>query len=353
LKAGIHYLDVSMSLLAESLTGSGADLLALVESFSQRHMVVVGDLVADQFLSGSISRVSREAPVLILRHEETDTRPGGAANCAANLAALGARVSLVGAVGDDLTGVALLAKLGELGVDCHGVAVVPGAKTTTKVRVLAGQIHAARQQVLRIDHDDEPARVTGIDELLQSHLRTVAGTAGAIIISDYNYGVASAPMASAIRTAARAHEVPVLVDSRYRLLDFCGFTTATPNEDEVEQLLNRRLAGREEFASACEALRQELGCEALLVTRGSAGMILLEPEQPALQLEAIGSRQPVDVTGAGDTVIAAYALGLASGGSFASAATIANHAGGVVVMKKGTATLSPEELADSLARLSQ
>ena len=340
-----------MSLLAESPIGSRASLLALVESFSQRHIVVVGDLVADQFLSGSISRVSREAPVLILRHEETDTRPGGAANCAANLAALGARVSLIGAVGDDLTGDALRARLGDLGVDCAGVVVAAGAKTTTKVRVLAGQIHASRQQVLRIDYDDEPARSAGSDELLQSHVRSVAGTADAIIISDYNYGVASVPMASAIRTAAQLREVPVLVDSRYRLLDFCGFTTATPNEDEVEQLLNRRLAGAGEFTSACDALRQELNCQALLVTRGSAGMILLQPEQPALELEAIGSRQPVDVTGAGDTVIAAYALGLASGASFSSAAAIANHAGGVVVMKKGTATLSPEELADSLARL--
>lgn len=340
-----------MSLLAESPISNRADLLALVETFSQRHIVVVGDLVADQFLSGSISRVSREAPVLILRHEQTDTRPGGAANCAANLAALGARVSLIGAVGDDVTGAALLAKLSELGVDCHGVAVVPGAKTTTKVRVLAGQIHASRQQVLRIDHDDEPARSAGIDALLQSHLRSIAGTADAVIISDYNYGVASEPIAAAVRAAAEAREVPVLVDSRFRLLDFGGFTTATPNEDEVEQLLNRRLAGVEEFESAGDALRQQLGCEALLVTRGSAGMVLLQPEQQPLRLDAIGSRQPVDVTGAGDTVIAAYALGLASGSSFASAAAIANHAGGVVVMKKGTATLSTEELSDSLARL--
>lgn len=338
-------------MFAESTISNRTELLALVQTFSQRRIVVVGDLVADQFLSGSISRVSREAPVLILRHEETETRPGGAANCAANLAALGAQVSLIGAVGDDQAGCALLATLRSHRVDCDGVVVVAGAKTTTKVRVLAGQIHAARQQVLRIDHDTEPAGGDGIGKQLQVNFSSVVESNDAVIISDYNYGVASASMASTVRAEAEPRKLPVLVDSRYRLLEFGGFTTATPNEDEVEQLFNRRLTGVEEFEAACATLRQELDCQALLVTRGSEGMILLQREQPAWRLAAVGSRQPVDVTGAGDTVIAAYALGLASGASFPTAAVIANHAGGVVVMKKGTATLSVDELSASLTRL--
>lgn len=340
-----------MTLLVESTIGDRTNLLSLVETFTQRHVVVAGDLVADQFLSGSISRVSREAPVLILRHEETETRPGGAANCAANLAALGARVSLIGAVGDDLAGTALLTKLGGLGVDCDGVVVVPGGQTTTKVRVLAGQIHAARQQVLRIDHDNTPSHADGVAEKLLRRLSSTAGSADAVILSDYNYGVTTAEITSCVREISRERNIPVLVDSRYRLLDYRNFTSATPNEDEVEQLLNRRLASDVEFETGCGTLYRDLGCEALLVTRGSAGMILLQRDQEPVRLDAVGSRQPVDVTGAGDTVIAAYALGLASGASFVNAATIANHAGGVVVMKKGTATLSAAELSESLTKL--
>jgi rfaE bifunctional protein kinase chain/domain len=324
------------------------DLVSIVETFPRRQVVVVGDLVADQFLSGSISRVSREAPVLILRHEQTETVPGGAANCAANLAALGARVSLIGAVGDDAPGTSLLLKLEQAGVDTTGVVVAPGRHTPTKVRVLAGQIHASRQQVLRIDYDHEPANDAQVSAEMGARFIRVADQADAVIISDYNYGAADEAMTESIRVRTKERGVPVLVDSRHRLLSFRDFTSATPNEDEVEQLLNRRLADAGALETACGLLRQELGCEALLITRGSQGMLLLEKDQPARHIEAVGSRQPVDVTGAGDTVIAAYALSLAGGASFADAACIANHAGGLVVMKRGTATISAEELANSL-----
>lgn len=332
------------------LTNQGVertDWSALVESFTRRRIVVVGDLVADQFLSGSISRVSREAPVLILQHEHTETTPGGAANCAANLAALGGNVSLVGAVGDDPAGTALVEKLNTAGVDCRGVIFVPGQQTTTKVRVLAGQLHSPRQQVIRVDYDNAPARGADVTELMLAQLITVASDADAVVISDYNYGVANEQITAVIRDLARDREIPVLVDSRHRLLHFREFATATPNEDEVEQLLNRSFDQVDELETACSLLREELGCQALLVTRGSNGMILLEKGEPAKRIEAVGSRQPIDVTGAGDTVIATYALALASGASFEDAAQIANHAGGVVVMKRGTATLSAEELTNS------
>lgn len=325
----------------------------LVESFSRRRIVVVGDLVADQFLSGSISRVSREAPVLILRHEQTETIPGGAANCAANLAALGGMVSLVGVVGDDAAGLLLVEKLKAAGVDCRGLVVVPGQQTTTKVRVLAGQLHSPRQQVIRIDYDNVPDYGSPINEQLRAQFKTVASDADAVVISDYDYGVASEPITATIRELSRDREIPVLVDSRHRLLHFREFATATPNEDEVEQLLNRSFDQVEELESACSLLREELGCQALLVTRGSNGMILLEKGQPAKRIAAVGSRQPIDVTGAGDTVIATYALALASGASFEDAAQIANHAGGVVVMKRGTATLSAEELTNSFTGRTQ
>ncbi|HEV7859459.1 MAG TPA: PfkB family carbohydrate kinase [Pyrinomonadaceae bacterium] len=322
-----------------------------MEGFPQRRVVVVGDLLADQFLYGEISRVSREAPVLILRHERTETTPGGAANCAVNLASLGARVSLVGIVGQDAAGDQLLDKLRASGVECRGVIAHAGAQTTTKVRILAGQIHSTRQQVIRVDYEGGPLKDANVREGLRARLCDEARDADAVIISDYNYGVADEEMASAVREATRERQTPVLVDSRFSLTRFHGFTSATPNEDEVEQVFGRQLCERAELERAGTELREQLGYRALLMTRGSRGMMLCEAgvEKP-LHIEAVGALEPVDVTGAGDTVIAAYTLALASGASFAEAAHLANHAGGLVVMKRGTASVSYEELLSSIHR---
>lgn len=327
----------------------GAGLSNFVRSFAGRRVTVVGDLVADQFLYGEIARVSREAPVFILRHEHTDTVPGGAANCALNLASLGARASLFGVVGQDEAGRALLDKLRAAGVETSGVVELPGARTTTKVRILAGQAHSTRQQVIRVDY--EGASLAPEDPLhdeLSARLRDAARDSDACVISDYNYGVASERERETLRETAAARGAPVLVDSRFRLTEFKGFSSATPNEDEVEQLVGRRLDSRAALERAAGELRERLGYPSLLVTRGHEGMLLLEEGAEPLHLGAVGAREAVDVTGAGDTVIAAYALALASGASFADAARLANHAGGLVVMKRGTASVSPRELLDSL-----
>lgn len=330
---------------------SAERLAAIVGQFRARRIVTIGDLVADQFLYGEIARVSREAPVFILHHERTDTLPGGAANCAANLAALGARqTSLIGCVGDDHAGAALLAQLRLGGVDCAGVLTLAGAKTTTKVRVLAGQTHSTRQQVIRIDYEEERSpEPDTIDELLRRLDRALAA-ADAVIVSDYNYGVADSRVIDALRTARIERRIPVTVDSRFRLREFGGLTTATPNEDEVEQICGARLDDREKLEGAARALRDQLRCEALLVTRGPQGMLLQTEDEPARHIAAVGAREPVDVTGAGDTVIATYTLALASGASFAEAAHLANFAGGLAVMKRGTASVSGEELLSSIAR---
>ena len=322
----------------------------LVAQFAERRVVVVGDLVADQFVYGEISRVSREAPVLILRHERTETVPGGAANCAANLASLGAHASIVGTVGDDEAGRALVARLREAGVDCEGVVCDKHLRTTTKVRLLAGHAHGLRQQVIRLDYEGGTAAGDALTSELAARLRDAAGEADAVIISDYNYGVASAEIVAALREEIGDEGTPVLVDSRFRLADFAGFTSATPNEDEVEHVLGRRLEGAAEFESAARELLEKLGHAALLVTRGSGGMLLVERGRPgARHIPVVGSREAVDVTGAGDTVIAAYALALASGATFHEAARLANHAGGNVVMKRGTACCGRDELLASLA----
>src|SRR5882762_5790731 len=308
-------------------------LAQIVEGFSEKRIVVIGDVIADQFIYGEITRVSREAPVFILRHEHTETTPGGAGNCAANLAALGASVKLISALGNDEVGQILSSKLRVAGVDCSGVLLLDKQRTTTKVRVLAGQIHSTRQQVIRIDYDNESDLNVELQERLGVEIRKAVAGAGAVIISDYNYGMADPKIAGMVREAV-AQTVPVLVDSRFRLSAFSGFTSATPNEDEVEQLLGVKHTDQSALESAAEQLRQQLG-------------------YPPLHIDAVGSHQPVDVTGAGDTVIATYALALASGASCADAARLANFAGGMVVMKRGTATVSSDELVAATAQASE
>lgn len=311
--------------------------------FPEKRILIVGDIVADQFLHGTIARVSREAPVFILRHDETETRAGSAANAARNVATLGAKPVLVGVVGGDEAGSLLLEALRSEGVNCDHVVVDPAGKTTTKVRVLAGQHYAARQQVIRIDYENSADLTPFIRQRLSDGLNIAAMQADAIIISDYNYGVADEALFEQALAVARERSIPLLIDSRSRLNSFAGATSATPNQDEVEQLLGTAFA-----AESCEELRARLGLKALLVTCGNKGMLLFEEDRQVLEISAVGSLEPVDVTGAGDTVIAVYALGLASGLSFAEAATAANHAGGIVTMKKGTASVSPAELLESI-----
>ena len=323
-------------------------LITIVRRFPQRRILVVGDSVADQFVYGSINRVSREAPVFILRHEHTETVPGGAANCSLNLASLGARVSLISVAGQDEAGRALVEKLSDAGVDCSGVLTSPSLRTTTKVRILAGQLHSTRQQVIRIDYEGEPLSDPELRAGLRERVLEQAQTADAVITSDYNYGVANAEMASFTRDAAAARKIPVLADSRFQLSNFAGFTSATPNQDEVEQLLGKQFIPVDDLETASEELRDHLGYRALLVTRGSNGMMLLEDGVAAVHLNAVGGREPVDVTGAGDTVMAAYTLALASDASFPDAARLANYAGGLVVMKRGTASVTREELENSV-----
>ncbi|HEV2829845.1 MAG TPA: PfkB family carbohydrate kinase [Pyrinomonadaceae bacterium] len=327
-------------------------LLGLVERFPQRHILVIGDSIADQFIHGAISRVSREAPVFILRHEQTETVPGGAANCAMNLASLGARVSLVSVGGDDEAGRALVERLSSAGVDCSGLITSNSIRTTTKVRILAGQLHSSRQQVIRIDYEGEPFSDPEVRARLRDNVRRLMQTADAVVISDYNYGVADVDLTTFARDAAVVRKIPVLADSRFHLSNFAGFTSATPNQDEVEQLLGKQFIELDVLEAESEELRRRLGYRALLVTRGSQGMMLLEDGVAPIHLDAVGAHEPVDVTGAGDTVIAAYTLALATGSSFPDAARLANYAGGLVVMKRGTASVTSEELKNSILQSS-
>jgi rfaE bifunctional protein kinase chain/domain len=313
------------------------------DKFPLKTVVIIGDLVADQFLNGTISRVSREAPVFILRHDNTNTVPGAAANAAVNVASLCGKTSLIGIVGSDANGKTLLDGLALHGVDCSGVTTTADFQTTTKIRVLAGQHYAARQQVIRIDYENTTDISGEIKQKLRDQLASRAESTDAIIVSDYGYGAVFPEIFADARAIAERRGIPLIVDSRFRLPELSDATTATPNREEVEQILGENFT-----TDDCSALRERLGLEALLVTNGNKGMLLCEQGKAPLTIDVVGSTEPVDVTGAGDTVIAAYALGLASGLSFADAANVANHAGGLVVMKKGTASVTVDELLASL-----
>ena len=317
----------------------------VTKEFPRKKIVIVGDLVADQFMHGTIARVSREAPVFILRHEETETLAGGAANAAVNVASLGGKITLIGLVGEDANGDALLDKLYQSKVNCDFLVRSAEIQTTTKVRVLAGQNYAPRQQVIRIDYENKSEISPELKKKLKENLLAAARDADTIVISDYNYGVAGQEIAQTAARIAREKNIPLLIDSRFRLKNFMNATSATPNQEEVEQILGDKFT-----AADCAALRERLGLEALLVTRGNRGMLLVEKNKQPLEIEAVGSKEPVDVSGAGDTVIAVYSLSLASGLSFAESARLANHAGSIVVMKRGTASASPKELLDSLEK---
>jgi rfaE bifunctional protein kinase chain/domain len=319
-------------------------LLALVAGLAGREVLMLVDLVADRFVHTAPKRISREAPVLILRYEGEETVPGGGANAVANVAALGGVPLAVGFVGADAAGEELVAALAARGVDVEGIARRPAFRTPTKVRILAGGRHAIKQQVVRYDVED--AVVAGEAEAahLERLLARWRGRAEVAVLSDYGYGAVWPAQVAAAR-AALGGAATVLCDSRFRLAEFAGLTGATPNEEEAEALLGGPLgAAAGGLAGAGGALLARLGARFLLVTRGSSGMSLVTADGCA-HVPVHGTDEVADVTGAGDTVIGTFALALAAGATALEAALLANYAGGVVVMKRGTATLSREELA--------
>lgn len=323
-------------------------LIEIVEAFSQRRILVLADLVADEFVSGEISRVSREAPVLILRQQGTERVPGGGANAANNLVDLGARIVPVGVVGDDAAGRALLEYFRAKHISTAGIVTLRGWTTPAKTRYLAGWAHTARQQVLRVDRGSSGPLPAKARRALESRARAQARKADAMLVSDYGFGAITPQL---VRRLGVSGARPVTLDSRYSLLDFRGarITAATPNEPELEALYHARIGNDTQALERLgrRALRQ-LDLRALVVTRGKDGMVLFEPGRRSEAIPVFGAEEAVDVTGAGDTVIAAFTLAVAAGATFAEAARLANYAAGIVVMKRGTATVTRAELLAAL-----
>ncbi|MDE3168541.1 MAG: sugar kinase [Acidobacteriota bacterium] len=344
-------------LRAAAKPDSSVDLTRLLDiagGFSRQTICVAGDFVLDEFVSGEISRVSREAPVLILRHRRSEIYPGGAANAAANLAALGARVLAVGAVGDDEGGRVVVDCLRRMRVDTTRISRVRDRVTPRKTRYLAGWTHTTEQQVLRVDREPSEPLPDATRGAIAGGLRQAAQRAAAVLVSDYGFGAATPELVNGLRAKR------VTLDSRYRLLAYAnaGVIAATPNEAELEAAYHERIgtdAGKLEELG--ERALAELGAECLVVTRGRDGMAVFERDssksaaiKPAVHIPIYGSDAPVDVTGAGDTVIAAFTLALAAGATYLEAAHLANYAGGIVVMKRRTATLTRAELEAALRR---
>lgn len=324
-------------------------LRKIVESFPKVTITVVGDLVADEFVFGEISRVSREAPVLILKHRERTLVPGGGANAINNLADLGVNVLPVGVVGDDEAGRLLLKAFRHKHVPLTGVLKEKSYTTVTKTRILAGMTHTARQQVVRIDREPEMEPNRHLKRELVLAAREYARASDALLISDYGYGAASPTILNAIRDRGRLDGIPVILDSRYRILQYSGVAAATPNEPEVEVALGVRIGNDwSRLCSAGEQVMSRMNLQSLVITRGRDGMAAFAGKHKPVDIPIFGSDQVADVTGAGDTVIATFAAAFAAGASTEEAAYLANYAGGIVVMKRGTATVSARELLEAL-----
>jgi rfaE bifunctional protein kinase chain/domain len=329
-----------------------ADVLALIDELPGHRVAVIGDAIADEFVYGRVARVSREAPVLILEYDSTEVVPGGAGNAANNVAAIGGSALLAAVVGRDEPARRLLKSLHRR-VNPRTVIRTPRRGTTIKTRILAGGIHSAKQQVVRID------RVANgtIDKATRTAFFRAAITAAmrsdAVLVSDYGGGLVSPAIVSRLRRELKGagHVVPILVDSRYRLLNYNGLTACTPNESEVEQALGIRINDDlRVLERAGRRILEQTKMQAVLITRGSRGMALFVPGEPTVHIPIYGSDEIADVTGAGDTVMATLTLALAAGATFELAARLANYAGGLVVMKRGTATVSATELRNAVKR---
>jgi rfaE bifunctional protein kinase chain/domain len=342
---------------AAQTAGASVDLtrlLDIVGAFSRQTIGVVGDFVLDEFVSGEISRVSREAPVLILRHRHTEAYPGGAANAVNNLAALGARVLPVGVVGEDEGGKRLLEQFRQKGVKTSGILRTREWVTTTKTRYLAGWTHTTEQQVLRVDREPSSQLSESAQGAIERKARQVARNADAVILSDYGFGAATPALARKLKAKR------ITLDSRYRLLEYAdtGITAATPNEPELEAAYHEQVGTNiERLEDLGDRLMRDLGLQALAITRGKDGIVVFERTEQngekgvhSSYIPIYGSDTPVDVTGAGDTVIAVFTLALAAGASYLEAAHLANYAGGIVVMKRRTATVTAAELEAVLRR---
>jgi rfaE bifunctional protein kinase chain/domain len=337
--------------MSAAAAGKGERLIGFVRRFEKRRVVVLGDLVVDEFVYGDITRISREAPVLILEHDRTELVPGGGGNSVANIRALGAIPVPVGVVGADAAGKRLMSELKRRRIPLTGLLVDRAYSTPSKSRILAGGVHTRRQQIVRLDSGTGPGELpVRARNVLRRSMRQALRTADGLLLADYGYGAATPETLESVAPALKRSGIPVTVDSRSRVAEFKGVTACTPNQEELEQALGLEPLGDNAVAGAGRKLLRKTGDSAVLVTRGAKGMILFERGRRPTLIPAFGSGEVADVTGAGDTVITVFTLALIAGAGFADAAMLANYAAGLVVAKAGTATVSGQELIEAVEK---
>ena len=332
----------------QSLADAGQAALGALDALAGRRILVAGDFLLDRYLMGRPARLSREAPVVIIEHEDEDVNLGGAGNATRNVRALGGEPIPLGLVGADPEGDQVVELLRAGGIDTHGILRDPERRTVTKTRILAGAANTARQQVLRIDRGGaygvrRVGRLTRLARTLLPHV-------DAVLLSDYGYSTLAPPVLSCLVQAAHTRGIPSCADSRYRLSEFRGVTVATPNEEELAASLGRVLRGEADVATAGRDFMSRLNARAMVVTRGSRGMSIFEGAGDGRNIPPVRRGEVTDVTGAGDTVASALVLALSAGCDILTAAVLANAAASVVVGRRGAATAAPEEVASALRR---
>jgi D-glycero-beta-D-manno-heptose-7-phosphate kinase len=327
---------VNVSLLPEIASSRAHEL---IDRFASRRIAVFGDVMLDRFMIGRVARISPEAPVPVVVFDHEEMRLGGAANVANNLRALGGGVDLIGVIGDDDAAGHLKGELAAKGIAATGLIVDPQRRTTTKMRVVTSR----NQQVSRIDFESDHEVGAEIEEALAQQVESRARSAQVVLVSDYQKGVITRRSMAQLLSFAHTSGVPVIVDPKVPHIDYyAGAALVTPNHVEAESATNSRISTNEDARKAAIALRQRLGVDSVLITRGEHGMWLDHAGKDGY-LPA-SAREVADVTGAGDTVIATLALAIAAGGTMFEAARLANEAASIVVGKFGAATVSPEEL---------
>jgi len=326
-------------------------LLDIIGRFSGKKIAVWGDFLLDEYIYGNTNRISREAPVLVLSYRNSEYMLGGAGNAVLNIRSLGADPIPVGVIGKDEAGDQILEMLKKKNIPSDHLVIHHNWTTPRKTRILAGEASTRKQQILRIDRESNVPDDKIIHMSLQSSLHAMSGLADGLLVSDYHYFTITKGIFTQVIDLFKERSIPVSLDSRFRILDFQGATVCTPNEPEVENALDINLEHKDHaLEKAGASLLEKTLALAVLITRGSQGMTLFERNKPGFTIPIHGTPDIVDVTGAGDTVISVFTLSLACGADFREAAELANYAGGIVVMKKGTAALDVHELEEAVKK---
>ena len=314
-----------------------------------RDILVIGDMVADIYLDGRISRISREAPVLVLEQAGEKVVAGGAANVVNNIATLGGKVHAVGLVGRDKSADGLRAILAKNGADVRGLISDESRPTISKTRIIAGGRATVSQQIVRIDRESKAPMAPAVEVELRAYIKSILPTVDGVVISDYGSGTVTEGLQTLLIDYCRAHDIPSIVDSRYAVRRFSGIGYVKQNDAEIAAAMGRELVTTEDIVRAAEELRQELAAKGVLVTRGELGMVLVEPGT-VHEIPVSDKSEVFDVSGAGDTCVAAVILALAAGVAPATAARLSNIASGIAVRKLGTSTVSVRELAEAIEK---